>query len=65
MRFPKPNPKKKQQKRIIPQLSPLLERLFTHGQNHPNDECAWEIIRFHQVLYNAWLTRNPKKSLDN
>lgn len=68
MKFPKPKPENKQPTRVIPQLSPLLERLFKHGQHHPNDKCAWEIITFHQVLYNAWLTRNPKKSkksLDN
>ena len=62
-KIPKNNPKPK---RIVPLLNPLLERLFTHANNHPNDKCAWEIIKFHQHLYNAWVSRMPKKkSLDN
>jgi hypothetical protein len=66
MRFPKPQNKKEQPKRVVATISPLLERLFTHGLNHPNDKCAWRIIEFHQVLYDAWVTRMPKKkSLDN
>jgi|MDTC01.2.fsa_nt_gb hypothetical protein len=65
MKFPKPN-KKSQPKRVVATLSPLLERLFTHGLNHPNDKCAWNIIKFHEDLYNAWVSRMPKrKPLDN
>ena len=68
MKFKKPKsePKPKPKRNVpFPGPNTILGRLFIHGINHPNDECAWEIIRFHQKIYDVWASRIPKKSLDN
>lgn len=60
MKYPKPSRKEAVSKNPY-RLSPILERLFIHASNHPNDMVAQNLIKGREALYQQFLDSQPKK----
>jgi hypothetical protein len=60
MKYPKPS-RKEEVSRSVYRLSPILERLFLHASNHPNDMVAQNLLKGREKLYQQFLDSQSKK----
>jgi hypothetical protein len=60
MKYPKPS-RKEEVSRSAYRLSPILERLFIHASNHPNDMVAQNLLKGRETLYQQFLDSQSKK----